>query len=194
MRWACRPPPLAGSSGSGAGCAARLPAAATGGLGCSPHCLLAPCAAWRRTTVAGLLNIMGVLFSSTLFMGARAARACTPLVRPWSARCSSRPAPRAPPPGISNCLTIQHLVAAQRTVFYRFAVEGAGGCRPGERLQSRSDLQHPRSPAYRPAPAASAQRACSGWPPLRWRSRLWRCRSCWCRRPSTPAVSATECQ
>ncbi|EFN59136.1 hypothetical protein CHLNCDRAFT_137957 [Chlorella variabilis] len=48
---------------------------------------------WRqgdnRSTVAGVLNIMGVLFSSTLFLG------------------------------ISNCLTVQHLIAAQRTVFYR---------------------------------------------------------------------------
>lgn len=42
-----------------------------------------------RTTVAGVLNICGVLFSSTLFVG------------------------------ISNCLTIQHLISAQRTVFYR---------------------------------------------------------------------------
>lgn len=53
---------------------------------------------WRlgdnRSTVSGVLNIMGVLFSSTLFVG------------------------------ISNCLSIQHLVAAQRTVFYRERAAG----------------------------------------------------------------------
>lgn len=53
---------------------------------------------WRlgdnRTTVAGVLNIMGVLYSSTLFLG------------------------------ISNCLTVQHLVSAQRTVFYRERAAG----------------------------------------------------------------------
>jgi hypothetical protein len=43
----------------------------------------------NRSTVAGVLNIAGVLFASTLFLG------------------------------ISNCLSIQHLIAAQRTVFYR---------------------------------------------------------------------------
>ncbi|KAL4447582.1 hypothetical protein ABPG75_004801 [Micractinium tetrahymenae] len=53
---------------------------------------------WRlgdnRTTVSGVLNIAGVLFSSTLFVG------------------------------ISNCLSIQHLIAAQRTVFYRERAAG----------------------------------------------------------------------
>ena len=39
--------------------------------------------------MGGVLNIMGVLFSSTLFLG------------------------------ISDCLTVQHLMAAQREVFYR---------------------------------------------------------------------------
>ncbi|KAL4419611.1 hypothetical protein ABPG77_001665 [Micractinium sp. CCAP 211/92] len=48
----------------------------------------------KRTTATGVLNIAGVLFSSTLFVG------------------------------ISNCLSIQHLVAAQRTVFYRERAAG----------------------------------------------------------------------
>ena len=47
----------------------------------------------------GVLNIAGVLFSSTLFMG------------------------------ITNCLTIQHLIAMQRTVFYRWVV-GRGAWAP----------------------------------------------------------------
>ena len=59
---------------------------------------------WRQgdnaTTVVGVLNIAGVLFSSVLFLG------------------------------ITDCLTVQHIIALQRTVMYRERAAGYYGVLP----------------------------------------------------------------
>lgn len=71
---------------------------------------------WRkgddRTTVTGVLNIMGVLYSSTLFLG------------------------------ITNCLTVQHTVALQRTVFYRERAAGLYGVLPFAVAQQLVELPY----------------------------------------------------
>lgn len=53
---------------------AYLPARPMPAAGCP-----APVSIFRRTTVAGVLNIMGVLFSSTLFLGAPLLQGGVPL-------------------------------------------------------------------------------------------------------------------
>ncbi|KAL6781025.1 hypothetical protein ACKKBG_A09460 [Auxenochlorella protothecoides x Auxenochlorella symbiontica] len=71
---------------------------------------------WRlgsdRTTVSGVLNIMGVIFSSTLFVG------------------------------ISNCLTVQHVISTQRTVFWRERAAGLYGVLPFAAAQQLVELPY----------------------------------------------------
>ncbi len=57
--------------------------------------------------MSGVLNIMGVLYSSTLFVG------------------------------ISNCLSVQHIVAVQRAVMYRERAAGTYGVLPFSLAQVR---------------------------------------------------------
>ncbi|GAB4817615.1 hypothetical protein N2152v2_004661 [Parachlorella kessleri] len=71
---------------------------------------------WRlgdnRTTVAGVFNIMGVLYSSTLFVG------------------------------ISNCLSVQHVVAVQRAVMYRERAAGTYGVLPFSLAQQLVEIPY----------------------------------------------------
>ncbi|KAK2077910.1 hypothetical protein QBZ16_003778 [Prototheca wickerhamii] len=71
---------------------------------------------WRkgsdRTTVTGVLNIMGVLFSSVVFVG------------------------------ISNCLMVQHVVNTQRIVFYRERAAGLYGVLPFSAAQQLVEIPY----------------------------------------------------